>query len=378
MTDQVDAELWAAMNMILSPGMGPVSYHRLYEAFGSALGVLEASSAQRQSVPGVMKKAAAEIGTPKSAQLADDEFRMLRDIDVKLIPHWSEGFPEGLKRIHDAPPLLYVKGEMRKEDAFAIGIVGSRQASFYGKKCAGILAGGLAMAGACVVSGLARGIDSAAHSSAIDAGGRTIAFIGSGLLDIYPKSGEGLAKAVAENGAVVSELPLSTPPEAKNFPRRNRLISGASLGVVIVEAGKSSGSLITAQWALEQGREVFAVPGPIDKESSIGTNRLIQSGAKLVVNARDILDELGDLGRATAGKLPDDDDVQNFALPAGLEGVDRQIMESLSSEPAHIDEISRTLGLPITTTMTALMMLDMKGFVTQLPGKLYVRGRLGK
>ena len=289
---------------------------------------------------------------------------------IAVVPHTSPAYPKSLLHIPDPPLVLYVKGEMAQGDAVALAFVGSRRASLYGLRSARKLAGQAARAGFTVVSGLARGIDRAAHEAALEVGGRTIGVAGSGLLELYPEDAGELVLAIAKSGAVMSEFPLKFPPLRENFPRRNRIISGLSLGVVVVEAAKRSGSLITARHAAEQGREVFAVPGPIDSPASFGPNHLIQEGAKLVMDLSDVTSELGVLeDQVDLPGAPDTKDLRAVSLNA----VERCIFEKLDREPLGIEDIIATSGLDASTVNATLMILEMKRLVTQISGKRFAK-----
>jgi DNA processing protein len=275
----------------------------------------------------------------------------------------SPDYPRLLLQTNAPPPVLYVKGELREEDAWAVAVVGTRRASTYGGEVTRRLAGALARNGITVVSGLARGIDGVAHRAALEAGGRTIAVFGCGIDHIYPAEHRKLAAQVATNGALVSDYPLGTRPEGRNFPPRNRIISGLSLGVLVTNAGKSSGALITAEFAAEQGRDVFAVPGSILTQGSIGTNRLIQDGAKLVTGAEDILEELNLMMVAEQTQarqvLPEDE-------------TEAALLNHLSAEPTHVDELQQQVDLPISQVTSTLALMELKGMVRQVGGMKYV------
>jgi len=284
--------LEALLTLNMVEGLGVTLLSRLLERFGSPEAVLAASRNALEEVEGVGSEVSRNISKATKKNDASAEMKAAEALGVKIISAASEDYPQPLRRIFDPPLVLYVKGELKEEDALAMAIVGSRRASYYGKNQAERLAGSLAKMGFTIVSGMAWGIDSAAHKGALGAGGRTIAVLGSGLANPYPKGNEKLLAEIIENGAAISEFPLTFPPRAENFPRRNRLISGLCLGVVVVEAAERSGSLITARWAMEQGREVFAVPGPIDSATSRGTHRLIKDGAKLVERVEDVIEEV--------------------------------------------------------------------------------------
>jgi DNA processing protein len=280
----------------------------------------------------------------------------------------QKDYPPGLKAIDDPPIVLYVKGDLRETDAVAIGIVGSRRCTFYGRSQAERLGSILAARGVTVVSGMARGIDSAAHRGALGAGGRTLAVMGNGLSSVYPPENRDLFEKISANGAAISEFPMDMAPLPGNFPRRNRLISGLSLGVVVVEAALDSGSLITARLALEQGREVFAVPGKAGSPTSRGTHSLIRDGAKLVEDVDDILDEFEGLGKALGIEKP-------AGAPArDLSDSEMRIFESLSpDEPENIEDLIEKCGLQAGEVSGLLVQMELKGLVKCLPGKSFVK-----
>ncbi|MCX5716149.1 MAG: DNA-processing protein DprA [Candidatus Omnitrophica bacterium] len=286
---------------------------------------------------------------------------------LSVIKITDKAYPSLLKKIHKAPKQLYVMGSMLKDAECAVAIVGSRLASLYGITSAQKLAYELASKGVVVVSGLARGIDSAAHKGSLKAGGRTIAVLGSGPDNIYPPENKKLASEIVEKGgAVISEFPPGTPPVAINFPQRNRIISGLSLGVVVVEAAKNSGALITADFALEQNREVFAVPGNIDSAKSFGTNELIKQGAKPVITAEDILQELG-------LRLSVTDAGEEKILRPNLSSDEETIYENMSAEPKYVDDIAGEAGLSANKALELLMKLQLKKLVKELPGKNFIK-----
>ena len=289
---------------------------------------------------------------------------------IKVLSLTDKDYPTNLKYIYDPPSTLYVEGKIIPEDNIAIAIVGSRRATHYGLQNAQKLAYELAAKGISIISGLARGVDSAAHRGALRAGGRTIAVLGSGLNVIYPRENKALAREIAQNGAVISEFPEDTPPFKENFPRRNRIISGLSLGVVVVEAAKRSGALITANCALEQGREVFALPGKIDSFTSQGTHNLIKDGAKLVESSEDIIEELEPLMAEYVRQAKSESKAK---VAPNLPQEEREIYSCLTSEPVDIDEIMQKVALPYGRLLTSLLKLEHKKLVKELPGKLFVR-----
>ena len=281
-------------------------------------------------------------------------------------------YPADLKEIYAAPDALYINGSIKPEDRNAVAVVGTRRASYYGLAQCEKLAFELALMGITVVSGMARGIDSAAHTGALRAGGRTIAVLGSGHGNIYPPENRKLYREIAKTGAVVSEFPDETPPLRGNFPKRNRIISGMSKGVVVVEAARRSGALITANFALEQGREVFAMPGNVNSSRSAGTNTLIKDGARLAENARDIIEELKevldicDTGLREKGSMRPD-------APVRISETEKALLNALGDKPRPIDELKNSVGLPPSTLHEALLRLEMKKLIRTLPGENIAR-----
>lgn len=293
------------------------------------------------------------------------ELEALEKADIKALTWDDEHYPPSLRNLADAPPVLYIKGQITQSDMVAIGIVGTRNATIYGREVAEMLATDLVRNGITVVSGLARGIDGIAHKAAIDAGGRTLAVMGSGVDVIYPPEHRKLAQQIAEHGALISDYPPGTQPEATNFPPRNRIISGLSLGVVVIEADEKSGALITTQFAAEHGREVFAVPGNIFSKTSRGTNKLIQNGAKAVLSVNDILEELN-LGMVTS-QLE-----FQMSAPSDLTDIESLLLSKLSHEPITTDELIRQVNQPTGEVTTALMMLELKGIIRGAGNNNYV------
>jgi DNA processing protein len=365
-----DRDLVALVSINLADGIGWTIYSRLLERFGSPSAVLEASMSDLKSVQGVGQKRAASLKTAGAGGGAEAELELAAANGIAIVPHTSPRYPKSLLHIPDPPLVLYVKGELKDEDAIALAFVGSRRASLYGLRAARKLAGQAARAGFVIVSGLARGIDRAAHEAALDVGGRTIGVAGSGLLELYPEDAGPLVLSIAKSGAVLSEFPLKFPPLRESFPRRNRIISGLSLGVVVVEAAKRSGSLITARHAAEQGREVFAVPGPIDSPASFGPNRLIQEGAALVMDLADVTAQLGVLEDKV--DLPGAPDVKDLRA-VSLNAVERSVFEKLDREPRGIEDIIAATELDASTVSATLMILEMKRLVTQISGQRFAK-----
>ncbi len=369
---------WLALKSIA--GIGNIVLPALIDTFGNLEAIFSASASQLQAVPGITKKAAAGITVFKDWDIINKDLELVENAGINIITYQDELYPAKLLEIYDRPPLLYVKGNLKNDD-INIAIVGSRLASTYGKYTTEKISRELVLHGITVVSGLARGIDSAAHRGALTAQGRTIAVLGTGLDIIYPPENKKLFAAIGENGAVVSEYPLGTPPRACNFPARNRIISGMSYGVVVVEAGEKSGSLITARLALEQGREVFSVPGSIDSPGSRGTNKLIKQGAKLIENTVDILEEI--LPQLEKTKIPEILSVSGKKTGTvenneNLNSIDRQIIALLSNSQLHIDELINTTGLAPADVLSSLMKMELNGIIKQYPGKLFSLGAVTK
>lgn len=285
--------------------------------------------------------------------------------DMEMITIKDSNYPENLKNIYDPPLVLYTKGSLISNEP-QLAVIGSRRASRYGLEMAEKISACLSKAGLTITSGMARGIDSKAHIGALDAGGRTIAILGCGVDIAYPAENRDLMKRISSSGTVISEYLPGTPPIANNFPARNRIISGMSMGILIVEASEKSGSLITANFALEQGREVFAIPGNIDSRNSTGTNRLIRDGAKIVLDISDILDELN------ISYIADNRFYKNKRINTRELDIDeRNVLKKLQNEPMHIDKIAVVCGMNVNVLSSILVMLELKGLVEQLPGKMY-------
>jgi DNA processing protein len=372
-------ELW--LQLKAAEGVGSVIFGRLVEQFGSVEAAMGASVAQMTKVDGVGTQTAEKIARTRNTFDAEKELELAQKLGVWLVTTADERYPAALKSIYDPPPVLYVKGIFERADALAVAMVGSRRCSLYGQEQAGRFAHFLGTAGFTVVSGGARGIDSAAHSGALKAGGRTIAVQGCGMKYVFPPENEKLFAQIAENGAVVSELPLEIESFAPNFPPRNRIIAGLSMGVIVVEAAQMSGSLITATAALEYNREVMAVPGKIDSPLSKGSNELIKKGARLVDCIEDVMDALGYVGQgltahAAGAAAAAEEEVEGGLFDAAklrLSGDEEVVLGNLSKEPAHIDEVIVGTGLAAGGVSAALVGLQLKGVVKQLPGNMFVR-----
>ncbi len=365
--DRSSLYYWMALNRIA--GVGQVSYARLLERYGTPEKVFQADLEDLASIEGMRKNTALAIVRFKRAEKIDRELDELERERVGILTLHDPLYPLLLAKIHDPPPYLYYKGSPSTQDDRSLALVGSRLGTDYGIRMTERLAWSLSKNGLTIVSGLARGIDAAAHRGALMAGGRTVAVLGSGLDVIYPPENEKIYDQIVERGLVCSEFPMGTLPERQNFPIRNRIISGMSLGVVIVEATQRSGSLITARLALDQGREVFAVPGSIESFRSSGTHRLIKQGAKLVEHAQDILEEL----HWEEPFKPKEEEPQKTAGIAVLSQQEKQVWDFLSDEPLHVDEITRKSEIGISRILSLLLQMELKGLIKQMPGKFFVR-----
>ncbi len=351
--------------------LGPLRIGAMLKRCGTAREAWSASAALLGDIP-ELKGFEERLLEERRRIHPQREWRRLQQLNIGCLSVNSPRYPPLLKRISQPPPLLYCLGEWREEDNLALAIVGSRRCTFYGKEVASRLAGELAGAGFTIVSGMALGIDTAAHDGALGAKGRSVAVLGCSVERCYPAANRDLMKALIKNGAVVSEFPLDTPPLPQHFPRRNRIISGLSLGAVVVEASRKSGALITAYYALEQNREVFAVPGNVGSPYSRGSHRLIKEGARLVEGAEDILEELG-IVAAGGLSLPEDLSEAREQKVAALEDDERRILGLIPYQPLHIDEIVRLGGEDAAETGARLLSLELKGLIRQLPGKYFIQ-----
>ena len=370
---------WIALNM--TPGVGPRAAARLLERFGSAEGVFGALRSELERLR-LRPEAVESIALRDRHEAAAQELARVREMEGADVLVLDDGaYPALLREIPDPPVTLYVRGRWAEcLEAPCVALVGSRRSSTYGQNVALMLARDLASRGVTIISGLARGIDAAAHRGALEAAGRTVAVLGTGLDEVYPRDHRRLAAEILERGgALVTQFPLGTPPVAENFPYRNRIISGLSLGVVVVEAAENSGSLITARLALEQGREVYAVPGNITSRNSFGTNYLIKgAGAKLVQAWQDVVAEFPpEIAARILPPEPKKGSRRRDAgppLPADLSDGERAVIKLLSTdEPAHIDALAESSGLPVQELSGVLLGLEMRDLIRQLPGKCFVR-----
>lgn len=364
---------WIALKLV--DGVGNVGFKNLIEVFGSPENAFNAPTDVLMAIPGITRKTALNIKGFNDWQKVDKELELADKTNVSIITASNSLYPKSLLNIYDFPPLLYVKGTLSKDD-INVAVVGSRMATTYGKFSTQRLCQELALRGITIVSGLARGIDSAAHTGALTGKGRTIAVLGCGIDVVYPLENKSLLEKISKNGAVITEFPFSTSPNGPNFPARNRIISGMSLGVVVIEAGDKSGSLITARLALEQGREVFAVPGSIDSPGSRGTHKLIREGAKLIESVHDILEEItpqiegSGLKAKVKGtrKRPDSIKPQNMK---NLDDTQRTVLKSISGKPTNVDVIIAKTGFKAGDILNVLLTLEIEGYIEQMPGKMF-------
>jgi DNA processing protein len=358
-----ELKYWVAFSGI--PGVGRVRIAQLKEHFGSLQEAWKAPEGKLKQA-GLDSRSVDALVTVRPRISVEVEMEKLERQKVNALICDDPNYPSRLREIYDYPPVLYVRGSLPAEDEPCLAIVGTRRPTVYGRQVTEEIAADLAGSGIMIISGLARGIDSVAHRAALDAGGKTVAVFGSGLDIVYPGENAKLAQAIIEHGALVSEYPLGVKPKAENFPLRNRIMSGLSLGVLVVEAGERSGALITAQQAVEQNREVFAIPGSILSPASQGTNRLIQEGAKLVRNYTDILQELN------LTIVVQQAEIKQFSPANEAESA---ILKQLSSEPNHIDEICRRSGLTMPEVSSTLAMLELRGIARQVGSMNYVLAR---
>ncbi len=360
-----DWKYWIALGRV--SGLGGISIKNLFDKFQSADAIFKASKKELTQVDGISTKQIESIQSFNDWGGVEKELEKIEKRRINLLPLDDSKYPASLLQTYNSPPLLYVRGEMIPEDKNSIAIVGSRLPTSYGRKVTESLSGELASMGVTIVSGMARGVDSIAQSKALKMGGRTIGVLGCGLDIYYPPENDKLYDAVAQSGALISEFPLGMSPVSSNFPRRNRIISGLSLGVVVVQASEKSGSLISASFALDQNKEVFAVPGNIDNKLSRGTNWLIKKGAKLVETVDDILCEVEALRNVNSSGLFEEDRVQKIS--DSLTKNQKEVFSVLTREPLHIDEIIKLTGIESSNLLSILLSLELDDYIAQLPGK---------
>ena len=377
--NSVDIEKW--LKLIRAENVGPTTFAKLIKHFNSVDRALGASVSELTSIDGIGYKTAEQIARTRNKFDTGAELELADKLGVWIIHSNDQRYPPLLKRIYDPPPVLYIKGILTAADNLAVAIVGSRRCSLYGQEQSSRFAHLLSSAGFTICSGMARGVDTAAHQGALSAGGRTIAVQGCGLANIFPPENKKLFELIAESCACISELPLRYEPMSENFPPRNRIIAGLSLGTIVVEAGYHSGALITAQSALENGRDVMAVPGKIDSPLSKGTNQLIKQGAKLIESVEDVVEALGYIGEqlkshtsAAAEKAAEKFQVPLFDVKQlNLSDCEKMIYDCLDKEPLHIEHIIAEADLSPGDINAGLISLQLKGLIKQLPGSLFLR-----
>jgi DNA processing protein len=354
---------WVGFNIVR--GIGPTRLRALLDYFGDVERAWHAPGEELRRA-GLDRRSLENLLAARAVRDLDQELEKVAAVGAHLLTWESPGYPRLLREISDPPPVLYVKGMITEEDAWAVAVVGTRRASPYGREVTRRLTTALARSGITIVSGLARGIDAEAHWATLRAGGRTIAVLGCGIDQVYPPEHRKLAEEVIAHGALVSDYPLGTRPEGSNFPPRNRIISGLSLGVLVTDAGVRSGALITADFAAEQGRDVFAVPGSILARGCAGTNALIRDGAKVVLGPEDILEELNLTMVAEQAEA-------RQVLPA--DATEAALLARMSAEPTHVDELRQQVGLPIAQVTSTLALMELKGMIRQVGGMKYVVAR---
>jgi DNA processing protein len=362
-TSMEDKRFWLGFNLVR--GIGAVRLRALIEHFGTAEAAWKGNPDDLRAA-GLGAKTVARLVAVRNDVDIDVLWQKAEALGASVLTSDDPAYPPRLKEIEQPPPVLFVRGDWQPEDEMAVAIVGTRRVTAYGRQVTEELAAHLAANGITIISGLARGVDEIAHTAALATGGRTAAVLGSGVDRIYPPENRGLAEKIMKSGAIISDYPIGTAPEGTNFPPRNRIISGLSMATIVVEAGETSGALITAEFAAEQGRDVFAVPGNILAPQSKGTNRLIQNGALPLLSPDDVLQAL-DLGRAGEQRAA------RRALPT--DEIERQVLTTLGSEPLHVDEIRNQTGLPVEKVSAALVMMELKGMVRQVGGMQYVAMR---
>lgn len=362
---QVDVE--ELLNLYLIEGIGSARIRLLVRKFGSISAIARAKLNDLVAIEGIDLTLARRIKAAKNTAEIRQQLQRMRVSQSRIVTIWDEEYPENLKKIYDPPVFFFIRGEFQKIDNMAIALVGTRNATSYGRGCTESFSQNFVKQGVTVVSGMARGIDTFAHWAALNAGGRTVAVLGCGVDVTYPSENKKLMQRIAEQGAVISEFPMGAKPDAPNFPRRNRIVSGISLGVVVVEAGKKSGALITANMALEQNREVFAIPGNITSPQSVGTNHLILEGAKLVTNVNGVIEELKpQLSQLLSAK-------KIIKKKVSLSPPEQTLWDSLSTDAIHIDQIALNNKMSVSQALGVLLSLELKELVIQMPGKYFIK-----
>ena len=374
-----DVEKW--LKLTHADEVGPVTFGKLLKRFGSVDAALGASVSALMKVEGIGSTTAERIAASRDKFDSNAELGLAAKLGVWIVHMEDPRYPPALRQIYDPPPVLYIKGTLDRADNLAIGIVGCRRCSLYGQEQSSRLAHLLAAAGFTIVSGMARGIDTAAHTGALAAEGRTLAVQGCGLSRVFPPENAKLFELISASGACISELPLRAEPLAENFPPRNRIIAGLSLGTIVVEAGLRSGALITARAALESNREVMAVPGKVDSPLSQGPHRLIKEGAKLIETVEDVMEALGYIGDQLKDHtaLTAKETTEKVEMPLletarfNLKGHEKTIYDALGKEPLHIDQLIADTSLPAGAVNAGVVSLRLKGLIKQLPGNLFAK-----
>jgi DNA processing protein len=375
--NSADITLW--LKLIRAEGVGPKTFVRLLKQFGTVERVMGASIHELTKVKGIGNRTAESIARTRDNFNSDKELELASKLGVWLLTLDDKRYPPALKSIYDPPPVLYVKGDFKRSDSLAAAIVGSRRCSNYGMEQSSRFSHFLSGAGFTVVSGMARGIDTAAHRGAISAGGRTIAVQGCGLKNIFPPENQKLFQSISENGACISELPLEYEPLSENFPARNRIIAGLSIGIIVIEAALRSGALLTAKAALAYDREVMAVPGRIDSPMAKGANQLIKDGARLIDSVEDVMEAIGVVGQGLseyAGnavkKAEKDVEMPLFDMSRlNLTDAEKGVYECLEAQPLHIEELIAVSGVAVGKVNASLISLRLKGLIKDLPGNMY-------
>ncbi len=358
---------WIGINM--NPATTPARFHLLLNYFPSVKAIWEASREELESLDG-FQEAADEFCEARDEESVNQELERCRELNVDVITLEDEAYPDSLRAIDKPPPVLYVKGEYKEDDQLGVAMVGTRKNTNYGKKIAKKLAGQLVREGLTLVSGMARGIDTYSHRSALESGGRTVAVMGTGFGHTYPKSNANLMRKITKNGAVITEFPFDQRPTKWTFPQRNRIISGLTRGTIVVEAPESSGALITAHDALSQGREVFAVPGDVRRPTMKGTHGLIKDGAKLVEDASDVVEEFRDIQAALPFDDPDEEDLETH-----LDKDQKEVYSQLDYEPIHFNDLVARTDFSAARLSHIIFQLEMEDLVEQLEGNKWVKSK---
>ncbi|NQT62651.1 MAG: DNA-protecting protein DprA [Candidatus Marinimicrobia bacterium] len=363
----MNKKLFNIIRMLSIPGVGPRKTLDLISEFGSLEDIFSVGYKELTRIPGIKDKIARSILGDPDEDLIAGQAKLIAKFQVEMVTLWDESYPDQLKQIYDPPIALFCRGNIELLASDSLGIVGTRTPSGYGKEISKEFSRDLAQRGLTVVSGAARGVDTYAHEACLKAGGQTIAVLGNGVDRVYPAENRAIYDELSEKGLLISEFLMGSKPDAQNFPRRNRIISGLTMGIIVVEAAERSGSLITAYFALDQNREVFSVPGPVNSRQSRGTNQLIKQGAKLVESIEDILEELG-------GKYKMGSSQGQQELLIATDPLETAVLEHLpETEEIHIDDLSIVAGQTTFALLGTLLQLEMKGLIQQLPGKYFKR-----